>query len=331
MTGPAAAPLSVDFAMLRTLCSVHDEGSFTAAAALIGVNQSAISYTVERLRNVFHDPLFVREKGRQIATERCRQIIAQVRPMLATLEDLARPEKFDPAEAKQRLTLACNYYERLLIVPLLVRELRKHAPGIELVVINSRGVGPELLLRGDADLLIGPRPVEQTGIYLSRLCHEDYVCLADPAHPMNSDTLSADEYLSLDLIDITYEGNWTSPYITELMEQGHKLRPALMIPSPAGVSRLVAGSTLVATVPRRLAHQIGQGMKIVDSPFSGRFDIALIWPSRFHADTMHQWVRGVIFGLRQELTGPPDRGEQKVPISETPRTSVARNSSVSDR
>lgn len=304
VTKPATDPLSLDFASLRTLCTVHDTGSFTAAAEVIGVNQSAISYTMDRLRSTFHDPLFVREKGQQVTTDRCLQIIAQIRPMLATIERVSRPEAFDPARARHRLTLACNYYERLLIVPLLVRELRRRAPGIELVVVNSRGAGPERMLRGESDLLIGPRPVVQTGIYVSRLCREDYACMMDPAHPMAGAALTVQDYLSLDLIDITYEGNYVSTYVTELQAMGHRLRPALMVPSPAGVSRLVRGTSLVATVPRRLAHEIGAGLSITDCPVRGEFDITLVWPPRFHADAMHQWMRGVVIGLRRELGGP---------------------------
>lgn len=303
VTKPPVDPLSLDFATVRTLCTVHDAGSFTAAADALGVNQSAISYTMERLRGVFHDPLFVREKGRQIATDRCQQIITQLRPMLATLERLARPDEFDPAHARQRLRLACNYYERLLIVPLLVRELRHLAPGIELEVVNARGTGLERMLQGASDLLIGPRPMAQSGAYVSRLCREEYVCLMDPAHPMAGRDLGVSDYLAMELIDITYEGNWVSPYVTELQAAGHRLRPALMVPSPAGVSRLVAGSTLVATVPHRLAQQIGGGLHIARCPFPGRFDITLVWPPRFHADAMHQWVRGLVIGLRRELGG----------------------------
>ncbi len=294
-------PLSLDFSTLRTLCTVHDAGSFSAAAEVIGVNQSAISYTMDRLRGVFHDPLFVREKGRQIATTRCLQVIAQVRPMLATLERLARPAKFDPALARQRLTLACNFYERLLLVPPLVRELRRRAPGLELVVINSRGIGVARMLEGEADLLIGPHPTAQTGVYVSRLCREDYVCLMDPDHPMAGTRLTVDDYLALDLIHITYEGNWISPYVTQLQAMGRQMRPALMVPSPAGVSRLVAGSSLVATVPRRLAHEIGDGLRIVECPVPGDFDITLAWPPRLHVDAMHQWVRSVVTGLRHHL------------------------------
>ncbi|MCQ0970628.1 LysR family transcriptional regulator [Paracoccus sp. TK19116] len=296
-------PLSLDFAALRTLCLVEDSGSFTAAAQVLGVNQSAVSYTIDRLRAVFHDPLFVREKGRQIATARCQQIMDEVRPMLTTLDRLARPEAFDPAQAQARFRLACNYYERLLIVPHLVALLREQAPGISLEVVNSRGRGPEILLHGGADMLIGPRPVAEGGIYVSRLWAEDYVCLMDPAHPAAAGPLRLDIYLTLDLIDITYEGNWTSPYLVELERSGHAITPALKVPSPAGVARLVAGSTLVATIPRRLAHEIGEGLRIVECPVPGGFDITLVWPPRVHADAMHQWMRGQITGLRRQFAG----------------------------
>lgn len=304
MTQPLADPLSLDFATLRTLCLVHEVGSFTAAAEAIGVNQSAVSYTIERLRRVFHDPLFVREKGRQIATARCQQIIAQLRPMLSTIERLARPDQFDPASAHQRLTVACNYYERLLIVPLLVRQLRQKAPGIELHIINSHGMGPDRLLSGGADLLIGPNPANRGGFHVSRLCREDYVCLMDPGHPLAHRELGVEDYLSLDLIDITYEGNWVSTYMSELKARGYRIRPRLMVPSPAGVAQLVKGSSLVATVPRRLGHAMGAGLHLTDCPFPGRFDIALVWPPRFQADAMHQWVRSLLAGLRHELDAP---------------------------
>ncbi len=304
-------PMRLEFATLRTLCIVNDAGSFTAAAEAIGVNQSAVSYSIERLRSVFHDPLFVREKGQQVATQRCQQIIEQIRPMLAALEQMARPDAFDPAHARGRLVLACNYYERVLVIPRLVREMRLRAPGIEIAVINSRGAGPELLLRGEADMLIGPRPNVQSGIYLSKLYREDYVCLMDHAHPMAGRDLTIEDYLALDLIDITYEGNWTSTYVTQILAQGYRMTPTLRVPSPAGVARLVSGSTLVATVPRRLAQTFGGRVKIVECPFRGDFDLTMVWPLRFHADAMHQWIRGLIMELRGEF-GPSTHGTAEI-------------------
>jgi DNA-binding transcriptional LysR family regulator len=306
--------LRLEIGTLRTLCIVYDAGSFTAAAESMGVSQSAVSYAMERLRAVFHDPLLVREKGRQIATPRCEQIVAEVRPMLASLEQLARPDAFEPAQARGRLVVACNYYERVLIIPRLVRAMRERAPGIELAVANSRGLGPELILRGEADMLLGPRPHVRSGIYLSRLFSEDYVCVMDPDHPMAGRELSVADYVSLELIEITYEGNWTSSYRTEMEAKGHRATPALLVPSPAGVARLVAGSTLVATVPRRLAQTFGDAVHIAECPFRGAFDITMVWPLRFHADAMHQWVRGLIMELRGEFGAIPPR-----PVRSDPR------------
>ena len=184
---PETDPLSLDFATLRTLCLVHDSGSFTAAAEQIGVNQSAISYTIERLRRAFHDPLFVREKGRQIATQRCQQIIAEVRPMLATLDRLARPEAFDPASADQRLTLACNYYERLLIVPLLAFDRRGFRLGYgggfyDRTLARLRAAGPVTAIGfAFAAQEVEEVPTEPTDAALDLIVTDAETIVPDPA------------------------------------------------------------------------------------------------------------------------------------------------------
>lgn len=61
----------VDIGTLRTLVLVYDLQSFSAAAKRLDVNQSTISYAIERLRGALHDPLFVRSGNGVTATERC--------------------------------------------------------------------------------------------------------------------------------------------------------------------------------------------------------------------------------------------------------------------
>ena len=63
----------VDIGALRTLVLVYDLRSFSAAAERLNVNQSTISYTVERLRSAFQDPLFVRQGNGVTATERANR------------------------------------------------------------------------------------------------------------------------------------------------------------------------------------------------------------------------------------------------------------------
>ena len=298
-----ALPSNLDIAALRLLVVVNETGSFTAAADRLGINQSTVSYSIGKLRTAFADPLFVRQAGRQVTTARGAQIIAGIGPMLERLDSLARPQQFDPAQADGQFTLTCNYYERLLFVPPLVRRLRDAAPGLRVSIIDSRGRGIERLLALEADMMIGPYDSAESGVYARALREEEYVCLMDPAHPLAEGVLSIDDYLTLEHIHITYEGRWRSRYLVDLAEAGHALPVRLTVPSPAGVARLIEGTRLVATLPRRLAEAIGEGLAIRDCPVPGRFSIAMVWPQRHHRDAMQAWLRALVVETVGETVG----------------------------
>lgn len=287
-------PHSIDFAALKTLRLVHDLGSFTAAAEKLDVNQSAVSYTIDKLRRAFQDPLFVRERGFQVSTERCDQIVAKSVEMLDSLAALARPDEFHPEKSDRTVTIACNYYERILMIPRIITALRQNAPAMKVEVVNSRGDGHLRLLEREADVLIGPFLRPESGFYSRRLYSEEYVCLMDPEHPLAGQRMDVERYLDLDHILITYGGTWKSAYLGELERLGHDLRPTLSVPSPAGLQMLISGSSLVATVPRRLARVIGEGLLTCDCPVQGKFDLALVWTARTNASAMHGWLREII-------------------------------------
>ncbi|MDT0683058.1 LysR family transcriptional regulator [Roseicyclus sp. F158] len=292
---PVPDPRSLDFAALETLRLVHTLGSFTAAAEVLDVNQSAVSYTIAKLRSCFGDPLFVREGGRQVPTERCEGLIAHAQGMLDTLDDMVEPDTFDPANSEHTVTLACNFYERILLIPKIVAALRAQAPRLRINVINSLGDGHLRLLRREADLLIGPFGRAESGFHSRRLHEERYACLMDPGHPAAGKPLDEAAYLSLNHILIDYNGTWKSAYLKEIEAAGHTLRPAITAPSPAGIARMVAASDLVATVPRRMGEAISDGLAIRESPFPGTFDISVVWTARVNASARHAWLRERVF------------------------------------
>jgi len=129
----------VDIGALRTLVLVYDLRSFSAAAERLNVNQSTISYTVERLRGAFQDPLFVRQGNGVTATERCAALVDWARETIGQIEGLASPAKFDPAVAKGTVTISCNHHERQTLI-------RSSAPGCE---PRRRTRGSRCLMRRD--------------------------------------------------------------------------------------------------------------------------------------------------------------------------------------
>jgi DNA-binding transcriptional LysR family regulator len=223
--------------------------------------------------------------------------------VIETYRAMVRPPDFDPAGAQAEVTVICNYYERLLLIPTIVRRLRDAAPGIRLQIVNASSEGHQRLLEGAGDVLLGPFLRRESGVYSRPLFDEEYACLVDPAHPAADHAPTLEAYLDFDHILITYDGSWKSRYLQELDRAGHGLRVALKVPSPAGVARLVSGGSLVATVPARLARRIGPDLAVVPCPVPAPFRIGLVWTARHHAEPMHRWLRDSIADWVEEAVG----------------------------
>lgn len=286
--------LAMDFAALRTLRLLYENRSFTETAEVLGVNQSAVSYTIEKLRRAFSDPLFFRQGGRVVPTERCGIIVTSAMRMLDEIETLATPVSFDPGAAEQTVTIACNYYERQIILPGVVKALRERAPGIRITALNSTTQGIQLLKMSDADLLMGPLQADGHEFYSRTMLSERYVCVMDRDNPLAEQPLALEQYVSAPHATVTYGGTWRSRYLLQLDTLGQKLNTVLEVPSPAGLEKVIAGTDLIATVPGRVAETYSDAVRIVQSPCPAPFEVYLVWTTRTHKSAMHDWLRKLI-------------------------------------
>ncbi|TCS59056.1 DNA-binding transcriptional LysR family regulator [Primorskyibacter sedentarius] len=287
--------LGLDFLALQTLCLVHEKRSFTRAAQMLGVNQSAVSYTVAKLRRAFDDPLFFRQGTTLMATERCEAIVGEAARLLASFEKLTQPEDFEFRTASRSFVISCNYYERVVILPSLVRRIRAVAPNVRLETITSTAQGITQLQNGEAELLIGPLRPEGEDFYCRTLLDERYVCVMDAGNPLGQTPgMSVEDYLSARHVVVSYGGNWRSPYLLEMDERGLEMRPMLTVSSPAGLRDMLQGSDLVATLPSRVAARIGKALRVVACPIPAPFQIDLVWTTRTHFHPAHVWLRGVL-------------------------------------
>ena len=291
MADATSDPLAIDFAALRTLRMVHAQGSFSRAAEHLGVNQSTVSYTIDRLRRTFGDPLFVRQGPRVVPTERCEEIVGTTTPMMDEFLLLAEPREFRPAEARPTVAVSCNFYERASVLPPLMARLRRDAPGLKVTVLSSAVRGKEQLDRGEAELLIGPVIIEHNDFYRRRLIRDHYVCVVGAQNPLAGATLDIETYLAAPHVVVTYGGTWRSRYLLEIEAQSLSLNTAMEVPSPAGLAELLRETDLIATVPTVTAATFGQGVRILPCPFPSRVDIDLYWTTRTHRSPMHRWLR----------------------------------------
>lgn len=286
--------LNVDLTTLRTLRLVYDLGSFSAAAQQLGQNQSTISYAIDRARQAFQDPLFARQ-GKGIApTDRCREIVQHVGHMLDDFEVLATPRTFEPLEATETITLSCNYYERVIILPALVKKIRQEAPGLRLKVIQSRVKGDVQLKRGETDLLFSPMQVDGSEVFRRRVYEDYYVCVMDRNNPLAKAPFDLDSYRHANHVTITYDGRWRPLYLDALEANNVQLKSVIGLTSMSTLESLLVGTDLISTIPRSIAEKYGTDIVVRPCPVDVPLKINLFWTARSHHSAMHKWMRSLI-------------------------------------
>lgn len=286
--------LGTDFAALRTLHLVHELRSFTKTAQRLNVNQSAISYTIDKLRTTFSDPLFIRQSGTVVATVRCDEIVQSTQRILLEFESLLEADEFDPAFANSKYNISSNYYERQVLMPSVISHVRKAAPNISIDLLAATTIGVGQIKSGEADLLLGPFKPDENDLYCKTLFTEKYVCVMDPKNELANSKLSMEAYVNANHIVIDYGGAWRSPYVVQIEKMGIELNKVLSVPSPAGVHNMVRRTDLIATVPQRVALEFGKGVKICQMPIDVKFELNMVWSTRTHKSSLHRWMRSVV-------------------------------------
>src|SRR5579872_6106 len=284
-------PFAVDFAAIRTLRLVSELRSFSKAAEVLGTNQSTVSYTMDRLRAAFHDRLFVRQHGGIAPTPRCAEIVERAGQLLETFEELVQPPDFDPATAGGRVTIVCNYYERSIILPRTVAEIRRHAAHLMVEIKTAGAEGLATLRRGDADLLVGPYEVHEESFYHRHLLDDHYVCVMRRNHALAGKRLRQADYVKASHAVVTYGGLWRSGYLKELDARGLSLDQVLAVPSISDLTHILPRTDLISTVPSRIAPDIARSVVTAPCPFPEPFQIGMTWTSRTHHSAAHRWLR----------------------------------------
>lgn len=126
---------TLDLNLLKTLDALLDERSVTRAAARLALTQPAVSGMLNRLRDYFDDPLFIRAPHGMVPTTRAEALAAPVKRILADIDVLLQPVAFAPNTARLTFTLAATDYALRAVVVPFIAALKTQAPGIRVRVV----------------------------------------------------------------------------------------------------------------------------------------------------------------------------------------------------
>jgi DNA-binding transcriptional LysR family regulator len=154
----------LDIDLLRCFATVAERGGFTAAGAVLGLTQSAVSLKIKRLEDILRKRMLERTSRRLSLTPDGEVLLIYARRLLSLNDEAVRRMIAPPVHGHLRLGVADHFVPQHL-APILARFARTY-PDVQLEVEVGRSHELRAACeRGQLDLVIGKRrDGETTGV-----------------------------------------------------------------------------------------------------------------------------------------------------------------------
>lgn len=284
----------LDLNLLATLEALLEEQNVTRAAARLHLSQPAVSAQLNRLRDMFNDPLLIPTQRGMMPTAMALELLAPLRVALDQVRDtVATHQQFDPGFAKLTVTIACTDYLQTVIGRSLIQTLRAQAPGIRISIRNlePRRLDTQMML-GEVDLALMTPDDAPPVLRTRHLYDEHYVLIGRKDHPQLRDNITLEEYVQLEHVVVSLNGgDFFTPVDQALKAMGYTRNLVLSVASFLFIPEIVAQSDLVALVPWRLVAG-RRDLTIIKAPdVSTGFSVGMVWHERNHRHNVHRWIR----------------------------------------
>lgn len=292
---------------LRLFLTVLELGSVTAAADRLGLTQSAVSHTLQKLRLIVRDPLFVKSGRGIIATAHARELADQARAMLEAMQQFSVGSHFDPAQANIALTIAANDLQRDLLLPRLMERLERTCAKMKLRIIPSDHPTADLLRDNRCDLLLSPFPPTGIDIIQKRLFQDRYVCFFDAT--ARAEPASLSDYLAADHITVLYPNNVKLGFDKAMEDAGIKRNFTVSVSGFSAVPSFLRGTTRLATVPSLLAASLMRDFAHCPVPrrtavkANHDLNMFMAWHRRNATNPEHAFIRDQLFAISKDQRG----------------------------
>jgi DNA-binding transcriptional LysR family regulator len=303
---------TIDLNLLVAFDALMAERHVSRAAEKLGMTQSALSHALKRLRVVFGDPLLRRGPRGMEPTERALSLREPVKAILAEIQSVVSTRiVFDPATTQRIFKLSMSDAMNMEALPLIVRNLRKVAPNIDLLVSTS---GPReacaRILNDEVELAVGVFPHVPPEIMRRELYRDVLVCVADKNNPrLKRGRMDEESYLASP--QVTVAPNLDSGVQVDdiFAAMGFPRRIVATVPHYTAIPGLVRGTDLVAHTRRRLINVLRSSANLVVFPIPAPFRVPelrfeQLWHPRYERDAGHRWLRNLIahsVGLKQDV------------------------------
>ncbi|MGL6314567.1 LysR family transcriptional regulator [Vibrio sp. WXL103] len=285
----------IDLNLLVAFQALYQTRSVSLAAEQCFVSQSAMSHTLQRIRQLFADPMFERVGTRMEPTRRAIELAPKVNTLLSTIQyEFLAQDEFIVGAFKGVCKIGLTDYAEQLFAPALYDAIKSQAPQAQVSFFNvNRSNYNEMVERHEIDVVIGSIERAHSRYCSERLYTEQHLCLFDPKTVRFSNPVSLEEFIQVEQALVSPDGNLHTMVDALLAEQGVSRRVGVSSRHFLTIRRLLLGRELVCTVPKRFAEMEmdNHALKAAKAPIEvADFDIQLLYlKSRQHEEPL-KWL-----------------------------------------
>ncbi|WP_263264282.1 LysR substrate-binding domain-containing protein [Pseudomonas sp. RIT-PI-S] len=304
-----------DINLLIVFETLMHERNVTRTAEKLFLGQPAISAALNRLRALFDDPLFIRTGRYMEPTARAEEILVQLSPALDAMSSaLSCSSGFDPGTSQATFRIGLSDDVEYGLLPACMRQLRRVAPDITLVVRRvDYWQMPHLLASGEISVGVSYTRDLPANAKRKFLRYQRPTLLRSEDH---GPPLTLDQYCERPHALVSYAGDLSGFIDTELEKLGRSRRVKLAVPQFSSLPILLAGCELIATVPGYVAEAMvaNGGVRAEPLPFEApQFEVSMAWRGALDTDPAERWLRNQLAQMMREVTPTGEAVSAPVP------------------
>lgn len=292
-----------DLNLLVALEALLTEKSVTKAAERLHITQPAMSNALRRIRERFGDEILVRN-GRQLElTPAAQTLLAPVQEILSDAEALLNVNRiFDPATARKTYYFMMSDYCADVLMPGLAAYLNREAPRVRCEVEFLSNQALERLSSGELDMCVMPHDLRLIAadtktdrFHRQEVFRDDFVCVVSADNPVAQNELSLETYVNSPHVCIKFGDGTIS--MDDQAKRQLGIESSIMVPAAGTLTKVIAGTSLIATIPHRLLRASSSDNSVVVFPCPIEIpDVVevMLWHPRCAHDPSHVWMRNAI-------------------------------------
>ncbi|MEV6650092.1 LysR family transcriptional regulator [Streptomyces sp. NPDC051219] len=263
----------MDLALLRTFVTVHRAGSFTRAAALLGLSQPAVTSQIRTLERQLGRPLFLRQARGVTPTTIGDELAHKAAPHLDALVEITEAGLDEESAVRTLHLVGPPEFTSLRALPALT-PLITQGLALRAAFVDNAAETMEGLAAGHHDLAITTARPRGGLLAASPLCDEEHVLVAAPrwASRIGPGLLRHKGPAVLDqmpVVEVHESLPFFSRYWTTVFDTRPTAAATVIAPDLRAVLQCTAAGAGMAVLPRYLCESAldsGEVVALLDPP-----------------------------------------------------------------